>query len=135
MPMTEPEAKPPEAPNSLLSSVSHLFGTLVEMAYTRLELFLLEFEQEAAGVMALALWSLVALLAAAAGLFIGALALIFAFWDTHRVLVSVLLMVGFLVVAAAAALVVVAKQRARRSFFAATLAQFAKDRELLKARS
>jgi uncharacterized membrane protein YqjE len=133
--MTEPEAKSPEAPSGFLSSVAQLFGTLVEMAYTRLELFLVEFEQEVTGFMAMALWSLGALLAAAAGLFIGALALIFAFWDTHRVLVSVLLMVGFLTLAAAAGLVVVAKQRARRSFFGATLSQFAKDRELLKVRS
>jgi uncharacterized membrane protein YqjE len=133
--MTEPEAKPPEAPSGFLSSVAHLFGTLVEMAYTRLELFLVDLEQEVTGFMAVALWSLGALLAAAAGLFIGALALIFAFWDTHRVLVSVLLMVGFLTLAAAAALVVVAKQRARRSFFAVTLSQFAKDRAMLKVRS
>ena len=133
--MNEPEANSPEMQSSsLLKSVQRLFTTLLEMTFTRFELFLMEFEDALAGLVSQLLWAFVALLAAGAALFIGALALIFAFWDTHRILVSVLVMIGFLTLAAFAALQVLAKRRLKRNYFAATLNQFAKDRELLKVR-
>ena len=62
-----------------------------------------------------------------------ALALIFEFWDTHRVLVAVLIMGVFVLLTAVAARVVLAKLRAQRSLFATTLAELAKDRAALRA--
>lgn len=134
--MNDSAAKAPEVPSvGFLGSVTQLLTTLVEMAYTRLELMFMEFEQGLGGLVVVLLWSFVALFAASAGLFIGALALIFAFWDTHRVLVSLLVMGAFLVLAAAAVVVVRAKLRSRRAFFSSTLAEFAKDRDFLKVQS
>ena len=68
------------------------------------------------------------------GRVLGALALIFAFWDTHRILVSLLVMGTFLLLTIAALWMVVVKLRTQRTLFAATLSEFAKDRELLKRR-
>jgi uncharacterized membrane protein YqjE len=63
----------------------------------------------------------------------GGLALVFVFWDSHRVLAAVLVMCVFLLLAAAAAGVVLARLRAQRSLFATTLAELAKDRAIVKA--
>ncbi len=132
--MTEPQAKPLAAPaNAFLDSVMRLLVTLAEMASTRMELVLLELQEGVEGLVGLLLWSFVALFAALSGLFLGALALIFAFWDTHRVLVSVLVMSAFLVIAIAAGLVVLSRLRARRGLFATSVGEFARDHELLKA--
>ena len=76
---------------------------------------------------------LVALLAAAVGLVFGGLALVFVFWDTHRVLVAALVMGAFLLLAAAATRVVLGKLRLQRGLFTTTLTELAKDRAMLKA--
>lgn len=133
--MTDRQANSPAAPvGGFLGSVTQLLGTLAEMTFTRTELVLLDLQEGVEGMVGLLLWSFVALFAALSGLFLGALALIFAFWDTHRLLVALLVMGAFLGIAIAAALVVLARLRARRSMFAASLAEFAKDRQVLKAR-
>lgn len=116
----------------VLSPALGLLATLSQMIYTRLELVFLDVQQGVSGVAALVVWSAIAVFAAAFGLFIGALALIFAFWDTHRILVSVLVMAGFLLLAAIAAWQAVSRLRAQRELFATTLEEFAKDREYFR---
>jgi len=113
--------------------VGQLVVTAVEMAHTRLELIFTELQEGLEGLVGLVLWLLTALLAAALGLLFGGLTLIFVFWDTHRVLVAVLVMCAFLLLAAAATRVVMAKLRVQRSLFATTLTELAKDRAILKA--
>ncbi|HEY4974659.1 MAG TPA: phage holin family protein, partial [Steroidobacteraceae bacterium] len=81
----------------------------------------------------LVLWALIALMAGAMGLLFAGLALIFAFWDTHRVLVAALIMAVFLVLALAATSVVFGRMRRQRGLFATTLTELAKDREFLRA--
>jgi uncharacterized membrane protein YqjE len=131
----ETPAQPtPSGLSRFTASFSQLFITLVEMAYTRLELIFVELEEWVEGLVSVVLWGLVAVFAAGASLLLGALALIFAFWDTHRVLVALLVMGGFVLVTLGALWIIVRKLRAQRTLFAATLAEFAKDRELLKAR-
>ena len=102
------------------------------MAHTRLELAFLELQQGLEGLVAVLLWALIALLAAGMGLLFGGLALVFLFWDTHRVLVAALIMVLFLVLAAIASAVVGGKLRAQRSLFATTLTELGKDRGFIK---
>ena len=131
----EGPAKPTESRvNQFLASLGHLLGTLVEMTYTRLELIFVELQEWIEGLVSVVLWGLVAIFAAGASLLLGAFALIFAFWDTHRVLVSLLVMAAFLLVALGSVWMVALKLRAQRTLFAATLSEFAKDRELMKAR-
>lgn len=132
----EGPAKPTESRvNQFLASLSQLLVTLVEMTYTRLELILVELQEWFEGLISVVLWGLVAIFAAGASLLLGALALIFAFWDTHRVLVSLLVMGAFLLVTLGSVWMMAIKLRAQRTLFASTLNEFAKDRELMKARS
>jgi len=121
--------------NRFVASFGQVFVTLVEMTYTRLELIFVELQEWVEGLVSVVLWGLVAIFAAGASLLLGALALIFAFWETHRVLVSLLVMGAFVLVTIGALWMVAVKLRAQRTLFAATLAEFAKDRELLKVRS
>ena len=131
--MTEPAGRAHDPPiNSFLESVGELLVTAVEMAHTRLELVFLELQQGLEGLVAVLLWALIALLAAGMGLLFGGLALVFLFWDTHRVLVAALIMVLFLALAAIASAVVGGKLRAQRSLFATTLTELGKDRGFIK---
>lgn len=131
-----PSTEPPSQSRLIrcTASFGQLFSTLVEMLHTRLELIFVELEEWIEGLVSVVLWGLVAIFAAGASLLLGALTLIFAFWDTHRVLVSLSVMGGFLLVTIGALWVIARKLRIQRALFAATLAEFAKDRELLKAR-
>jgi uncharacterized membrane protein YqjE len=120
--------------SGFLDSVGQVFVTALEMVHTRLELLFTELQESLEGLVGLVLWLLSALMAAVLGLLFGGLALIFVFWDSHRVLTAVLVMCAFLLLAAAATGVVLAKLRAQRSLFATTLTELAKDRAILKAR-
>ena len=119
----------------LVGSVGRLLTTLVEMVYTRAELILVELQEWVEGLLSVLLWGLVAMFAAGASLLLGALALIFVFWDTHRILVALLVMAAFVLMTIGSAWMVVNKLRAQRLLFAATLQEFAKDREVMKVRS
>lgn len=115
----------------LISSLKNMVSSLIAIAQTRLELISTELQEEVGRAAELLLWAFIALFAAGIGLFLGALVLIFAFWDTHRVLVSVLVMGFFFLLALTAVLVLRAKLRARPRLFEATIAEFARDREHL----
>src|ERR1039457_303834 len=119
--------------HGFLEAVGQLIITAVEMAHTRLELVFTEFQEAVEGLVGLVLWWLIALFATGMGLLFGGLALIFVYWDTHRVLVAVLIMVAFLLIAAVAAQVALARVRLHRTLFATTLTELAKDRGLIKA--
>ena len=131
--MTEPAGRAREpAINSFLESVGELLVTAVEMAHTRLELAFLELQQGLEGLVGVLLWSLIALFGAGMGLLFGGLALVFLYWDTHRVLVAALIMLVFLLLAAFAAAVVRGQLRAQRALFATTLTELNKDRAVIK---
>jgi uncharacterized membrane protein YqjE len=133
---SEAPATPPESRlNRIVGSFSQLLVTLVEMTYTRLELIFVELEEWVQGLVRVVLWGLVAIFAAGASLLMGALALIFAFWDTHRVMVSLLMMGAFLLIVIGAGWMIRIKLRSQRTLFASTLSEFAKDRELMKGRA
>jgi uncharacterized membrane protein YqjE len=115
----------------LFKSIANLVANLIATAQTRIELLTTELQEEIHRAAELLVWTLVALLAAAMGLFLTALVIIFVFWDTHRVLASVLVASSFFVIAAAALVVLRAKVRNRPRLLEGTLAELAKDREQL----
>lgn len=119
----------------LLAALSSAFAALGELLFSRVELLLLDLQDGVDGLGRVLLWAFIALIAAGMGLLIGALALIFAFWDTHRLLVSLLVMGAFFLLALLAALVVRAQLRAQRALFAASLEEFMRDREFFRPRS
>ncbi len=130
-----PPATPDTGPVSgLFKSMRNMVATVVAIVQTRLELLTTELQEEIHRTAELLIWTIIALLAAGMGLFMAALAIIFVFWDTHRVLAAVLVTSSFFAIALIAALVLGAKVRAKPRMLDATLAELAKDREHLKAR-
>ncbi len=119
--------------SGFLDSVGQLFVTALEMVHTRLELVFTELQEGLESLVGLVLWALSALLAAVLALLFGGLALVFVFWDSHRVLAAVLVMCGFALVAAIASRVALARVRLQRSLFSTTMTELAKDSAIIKA--
>ena len=129
-------ALPQESPQSatgLFHSLSNFAGSLIAIAHTRLQLLTTELQEEVRQVGAILIWAFIAAFAAMMALFLGALAVIFIFWDTHRIAASLVRIVLFLVVAATAALILRKKLRTTSPLLDDTLAQLAKDRDQLRA--
>lgn len=118
----------------LFQSLNQFAGTLLAIAHTRLELLTTELQEEVRQVGGILLWAFIAAFAAMMGLFLGALTVIFVFWDTHRIAASLAMIGLFVAVAAAAAAVLVKKLRSKPPMLDDTLAELAKDRDQLRAR-
>jgi uncharacterized membrane protein YqjE len=126
---TTEAAAPPTAPPSLLSSLQALLGVLFESAQTRIELLLVELQEAVESLVSLLWWALIALIAAGVALIVGALTVIFIFWDTHRVLAALLVTAALFALALSAALIARSRVRGSHALFAATLEEIAKDQE------
>ncbi len=118
----------------LFQSLSNFAGTLIAIAHTRLQLLTTELQEEVRQVGAILLWAFIAAFAAMMGLFLGALAVIFVFWDTHRIAASLAMIALFIAIAVVAALILANKLRSKPPMLDDTLAELAKDRDNLKAR-
>jgi uncharacterized membrane protein YqjE len=127
----EPAGPSPGPISGLFRSVAQLLATALGIAQTRLELLSTELQEEVHRVAEIMVWTAVALVAAGVGLFLLALAVIFAFWDTHRVIASIAVTSTFLLIAAIAGLVLRAKVRAKPPLLDATIAELKKDRDHL----
>lgn len=119
----------------LFQSLSNFAATLVAIAHTRLQLLTTELQEEVRQVGAILLWAFIAVFAALMGLFLGALAVIFAFWETHRMAASLAMVALFVAVAVGAALVLMHKMRTKPPMLDDTLAELAKDRDQLRHRA
>jgi uncharacterized membrane protein YqjE len=119
----------------LFQSLSNLAATLVAIAHTRLQLLTTELQEEVRQVGAIMIWAFIAAFAALMGLFLGALAVIFAFWDTHRVAASLAMIGVFAAIAIASALILARKLRTKPPMLDDTLAELAKDRDQLRMRA
>lgn len=135
-PIIEPDPRQPAGPlGKLLGSLANVLASFIEIGRTRLELLTTELQEEVrrtAGLLALAF---VALFAAGMGFLLAGLSLIFAYWDTHRVLVSVLVTAVFFLVAAGAGLVFSTRLRGKPRLLADTLAELGNDGDELRRRS
>jgi uncharacterized membrane protein YqjE len=134
-PLGEESAAAEAGPVSgLFKSLANLVATVIGIAQTRVELLTTELQEEIHRAAEILVWTLVALLAAAMGLFLTALVIIFVFWDTHRVLASVIVASSFFALALTGLTVLRAKVRNRPRLLEGTLAELARDREQLKRR-
>jgi uncharacterized membrane protein YqjE len=124
----------PRPVHGLFQSLNNFLATFVAIVHTRLELLTTELQEEVRQVGAILLWAFIAAFAAMMGLFLVALAVIFVFWDTHRLAASVAMVGMFLVVAVVAGLILRHKLATKPPMLDDTLAEFAKDRDQLKAR-
>ena len=119
----------------LFQSLSNFAATLVAIAHTRLELLTTEIQEEVRQVATILLWAFIAAFAAMMALFLGALAVIFAFWETHRAAASLAVIALFVAIAVVAALILVRKLRTKPPMLDDTLAELAKDRDQLRLRA
>jgi uncharacterized membrane protein YqjE len=119
----------------LLQSARQLLASVITIAQTRVELLTTELREEIQRVAQVMLWAFIALFTAGVGLFLAALVTIFIFWDTHRVLVSILVTACFFAIAAIAALILIAKLRDKPRLLQGTLTELAKDRDELQRHS
>jgi uncharacterized membrane protein YqjE len=119
----------------LFGSVQALAATLLAIAQTRLELLSTELQEECGWLSSMLVWTLVTLFCAGLGVVLATLFVVFALWDTHRLLALGIPAILFLLGAALAWLVVIGKARAKPRLFAASLAELSKDRKQLTSRS
>ncbi|HJR70792.1 MAG TPA: phage holin family protein [Gammaproteobacteria bacterium] len=133
---TDSSPEPSPGPiGSLFRSLRNLLATAVAIGHTRLELLSTELQREIHQAAEILLWAAVALLAAGIGLFLLAILVVFVFWDTHRMLASVVVTAVFFAMAATATLVLRAKIRNKPRLLDGTLTELAKDRAGLAARA
>lgn len=126
---------PSEGPlSSLLKSLTGVMATLVAMVQTRLELLTTELQEEIQRAAFVLLWAFVALFAAGIGLFLVALAVIFAFWDTHRLLAALIVTALFFVLSAVATRVLFKQLRGQPRLLQGTLDELSRDRDRLRSR-
>jgi uncharacterized membrane protein YqjE len=124
----------PQSATGLFQSLSNFAGSLIAIAHTRLQLLTTELQEEVRQVGAILLWAFIAAFAAMTALFLGALAVIFVFWDTYRIAASLAMIALFIAIAIVAALVLVKKLRSKPPLLDDTLAELAKDRDNLRTR-
>jgi len=115
----------------LFASLAKLLATAIGIAQTRLELLTTELQEEVHRVAEIMVYAVIALLAAGVGLFLLALVIIFAFWDTHRIVASIAVTSAVFLIAIVAALVLLAKVRRKPPMLDGTLAELKKDRATL----
>jgi len=129
-----PNSEQPGPASRLLQSATQVLASIITIAQTRFELLTTELREEIQRAAEVMLWAFVALFSAGIGLFLAALVTIFIFWDTHRVLASILVTVVFFAIAMTAALILATKLRTKPRLLEGTLAELARDREQLQRR-
>lgn len=95
----------------LLHSLAKLVATFIEIGETRLSLLAIELQEEVYRAAGFLLYAVTAISLATIGLVMAAFALVIAFWDSHRLLVSLLVSGGFVVASLFAVLVPVIRLR------------------------
>lgn len=122
-------------PVGLFDSLRALIATLVAMAHTRVELFGTELEEEFRRLVALIAGTMLVLALATLAALFGALVVVAAFWETHRVAAVACVAVGFLALAVIAYIAVRARTWRRSRLLSATLEQFEQDMQQLGRRT
>ena len=107
-------------------------GTLIAILSTRLELLANELQEERLRLTQMLLLALIALFLLGTGLILLNAFIVLLFWDSHRLLVLGLLCAVYLVAGAAVAISLRTKAEAGSKLFAASLAEFEKDRQALR---
>jgi uncharacterized membrane protein YqjE len=127
----EPSAGGPAT--GLFKSLGNLLHTILTIAQTRLELITTELQEEVQRAAKLIVVGFVAVVCGFLSLLLAALTIVFAFWDTHRVLASVCVTIAFVVFTVIAVLVMRARLRAKPRLLDATLTELARDRDELRS--
>lgn len=127
----EPEVPQARAHGGLFDSLRTLLATLLATLRTRGELLQVELQEERLRVAGILLVAVAAAFFLALAVLLFSFFLILLFWDTHRVLVSGLLGLTYLIIGVVCALIARRRSRVKSKLFAASLAELAKDGERL----
>ncbi|HKQ83243.1 MAG TPA: phage holin family protein [Steroidobacteraceae bacterium] len=130
-PYVEPAASGPAT--GLFKSLGNLLHTVLTIAQTRLELITTELQEEVQRAARLLAIAFVALVCGFLSLLLAALTVVFAFWDTHRVLASIGVTVAFVLFTAIAIGVMRARLRSKPRLLDASLTELARDRDELRS--
>jgi len=95
----------------LFGSARRLLATFVETVQTRLELLRTELQEEVHWAARILIWAAVCLLASVMTLLLGALAIVFWFWDSYREAAALSVTGFFLLISLVAAAVLIGKLR------------------------
>lgn len=115
----------------LFSSLTQAASTLRETVENRIELFLVELKEDRARLFNALCLSIIAVVLAMMAMIVATFTIVVAFWDTHRLLVLVVLTVVY--AAASAATFTVLRSRLKNwKAFNATVEEFQKDKECFK---
>jgi uncharacterized membrane protein YqjE len=126
------DSGPGAAPSpGLLVSLRNLASTLVAVVQTRLELLSTEVEEERLRLLQLLLVASFALFFSALGIIMLTGFVVVLFWDTHRVLVTVLFTILYLGIGLVLWLVVRDRAHRKSKVFSTSIAELAKDRQHL----
>ncbi len=117
---------------TLLASMRSLLSTSIALIYTRVELIGVELEQELWRARSLIVWAFAALLLTLLTIGFAGVALIVAFWDSHRLLVSTLVAAGFAALALLAVFFLMRTLRAKPRLFETTLHELERDLDALR---
>ncbi len=117
-----------------LDSLRSLGATFLALIGTRAELLVVELREEGERRKEMLVLAGAAVVFLALGLALAAFLVVLVFWDTHRLAAAGAVTLLYLAIGALAILRLKQKARASPPPFAATLAEFAKDLEMLKAR-
>lgn len=116
----------PPAEDGLFSTATRLFQTLRATAENRLGLFLIELKEERRRLFDALLLAAIAIVGVGMTIILVTFTVVVFFWDTHRLLVLVLITAAYAVTAVVAA-VKLRSRLQRWQAFPATLAEFKKD--------
>lgn len=116
------------------STFTRMFKTLRDVANNRVELFLIEWQEERLRLLETLVLLLVGTVCALMALLMITLALVVIFWDTHRILVLALIILAYAAAAVVAFGMLCSRLRQWQAF-AATLEQIKKDQACFKEKS
>jgi uncharacterized membrane protein YqjE len=122
---------PGRPPGGLFDSLRTLIATLVAMAHTRVELFGNELEEELERIVGLVVGAVIVIAASGLALLFCGLAIVAAFWDTHRVAAALFVAIGFGVLAVVAYFSVRLRAQRHTRLLSATLGELEQDRQQL----
>ena len=128
------ERTPIEERPGLVDSLTATAATMVAIVHTRLDLLSTDLEEEREHFVSLTLFALGAFFCLGVGVVLLASLLVFAVWDSYRLLALGLLAVTFLGAGGGAIAVALKKIKAKPRLFSASLSELRKDRQWLAPR-
>jgi uncharacterized membrane protein YqjE len=117
----------------VIGSLRSLAANAVAIVHTRLELLANEVEEERVRTLRILLLAVIALFCAAVGVLLITTWIVVALWEQYRLVTLATLAFIYLLIAGIALRMLMAKAAQRPKLFSTSLAELARDRDLLKS--